>query len=296
MGLYDRDYGRDDHWGQRPGISLDGPRTLTTNLVLITFGVYLIQILTQPSQPAFPGDAGWFTELGSLSGEVLRRPWKLFQFLTYGFLHSPYDIKHILFNMLGLWIFGRTIEQRYGRSEFLAFYLVAIVFAGGFWFLAHVLTSGPQSIGGMLGASGGLSAILILFVFNFPKQMIYIWGVFPLPAWAFGLFFVGQDVLGAVNRADNVAYTAHLGGALFAFLYYRFGWRVSQWLPQNFSLPTPTRRSNLKIHEPEHDTSETDEQVDEILKKIQAQGQESLTRGERRILEKASQEYQRKKR
>jgi hypothetical protein len=39
----------------------------------------------------------------------------------------------------------------------------------------------------------------------------------------------------------------------------------------------------------------TDSRVDEILKKIQEQGQDSLTRGERRILEQASREYQKRR-
>ena len=292
MGIYDRDYERNGGFGQTTGLRLDGPRTLTTNLVLLTFGIYLLQIFTQVG----PRDYGWFTNLGSLYADVFQRPWRIFEFLTYGFLHDPGDLRHIIFNMIGLWFFGRTVEQRYGRSEYLAFYLAAIVFAGFVWCVAQWGMYGSQVHAGMLGASGGLSAILILFALNFPKQMIYIWGILPVPAWAFAIFFVGSDVMGALNRSGDVAYTAHLGGALFGFLYYRFGWRVSSWLPSSFSLPKVGGGSKLRIHDPEDDDSETDQRVDEILKKIQEQGQDSLTRRERRVLEKASQEYQKKRR
>ena len=295
MGIYDRDYERNGGFGQQPGLRLDGPRTLTTNLVLLTFGVFLLQMFTQPAEPAFRGDSGWLTNFGSLYADVFKHPWFGFQFLTYGFLHDPGDLRHIIFNMIGLWFFGRAVEQRYGRTEYLAFYLAAIAFAGLAWCVAQWLMSDPTIRIGMLGASGGLSAILILFALNFPKQMIYIWGILPVPAWAFAIFFVGSDVMGALNRSGNVAYTAHLGGALFGFLYYHFGWRVSRWLPSNFSLPKSPGRSKLRIHDPEPDDSKTDQRVDEILKKIQAQGQESLTWRERRVLEKASQEYQRKR-
>lgn len=297
MGIYDRDYERNGGYGQGSGIRLDGPRTLTTNLVLLTFGVYLLQLFTQPGRGTVPGDSGWFTNYFSLHADVLQRPWLLFEFLTYGFLHDPNDIKHIIFNMLGLWFFGRAVEQRYGRQEFLAFYLVAIVFAGVVWLISQLTMSGvPLSIIRMLGASGGLSAVLILFALTYPKQMVYIWGVLPLPAWAFAIFFVGSDVVGALNRSGNIAYTAHLGGALFGFLYYQRQWRVSKWLPSGFSLPLPTRKTTLRIHDPADVESETDQRVDAILKKIQEQGQESLTWRERRTLEKASQEYQRKRR
>ena len=297
MGIYDRDYQRNGGYGHEPGIRLDGPRTLTTNLVLVTFGVYLLQIFTQPGRPTVPGDNGWLTNYLSLHADILQKPWLFFEFLTYGFLHDPNDIKHIIFNMLGLWFFGRAVEQRYGRQEFLAFYLVSIVCAGAVWLISQLtMANVPLSVIRMLGASGGLSAVLILFALNFPKQMVYIWGVLPLPAWAFAIFFVGSDVMGALNRSGNVAYTAHLGGALFGFLYFRNGWRVRTWLPSGFSLPKPARKTTLRIHEPEEVESETDQRVDAILKKIQEQGQDSLTWRERRTLEKASQEYQRKRR
>ena len=289
MGLYDREYGRDDY-GQQPGLRLDGPRMLSTNLVLITVGIYLLQILTK----AGPNGSSWVTNLGMLHPDTLQKPWLIFQFLTYGFLHSPTSFQHIAFNMIGVWMFGRVIEQRYGRSEFLSFYLVAIVFAGATWYLGQLFSEDSRP---MLGASGGLSALLILFVFNFPKQTVLLMGFIPMPAWAFGIFFLGQDIMGALSRTGNVAYTAHLGGALFGFLYYRFGWRVSEWLPSNLSFSKPKRRTKLRIHEPDDNSSESnmDQRVNEILKKIQEQGQDSLTWRERRFMEKASQEYQKRR-
>ncbi len=283
MGLYDRDYGRDDgRW--QPGIHLGGARTLTTNLVLLTAGIYLLQIFTN----------GWVTSLFSLHGNALAQPWRIFEFLTYGFLHDPGHFPHILFNMFGLWMFGRTVESRYGRREYLAFYLYAIVFAGGAWYAAEFFANKTQMPIQMLGASGGLSAVLILFALNFPRQKIYILGLFPIPAWAFAIFFIGHDFFEALNRTSNVAVTAHLGGALFAYLYFRNGWKLEQWLPQGWSLPRPRSRTSLHIHKPTDHDSETEQRVDEILKKIQTEGQDSLTWRERRTLEKASKEYRKK--
>ena len=118
--------------------------------------------------------------------------------------------------------------------------------------------------------------------------------------WVLAIFIIGSDVMGAMGsslsqRGGNVAFTAHLGGALFAFLYWRGGWKLENWLPQKWSLPRPRSKSSLRIHEPDQESPETNQQVDEILKKIQEHGQDSLTRRERRILEKASKEYQRKR-
>lgn len=298
MGLYDRDYERDDtRW--KPGFHLGGARTLTTNLVLFTAGIYLIQVFTDPNLPdqrGIPTDYGWFTGLFSLHGNTLSQPWRIFEFLTYGFMHAPRHFPHILFNMFGLWMFGRSVESRYGRREYLAFYLIAIVFAGGAWYASEFFANGRTQVPvQMLGASGGISAVLILFALNFPKQLIYIWGVIPIPAWAFALFFVGSDLLGAIRSTDNVAFTAHLGGALFAVLYFQRGWKLSNWLPQNWSLPRPRNNSKLRIHEPTAKDPEIEQRVDDILKKIQTEGQDSLTWRERRTLEKASKEYQKKR-
>lgn len=302
MGIDNRDYGRYNSYGQQPGFHLSGPRSLTVNIILVTFGIYLLQVFTYPTAPISLSDGGWLTNLCKLHGDVFKRPWLIFEFLSYGFLHSTADIKHILFNMLAFWFFGRTIEQRYGRSEFLAFYLCSIIFSGLVWYGAEYLMNGAQIAGpGMLGASGGISAILILFAINYPHQKIYVYMLFPVPAWAFGIFFVGQDAMGAISRSGNIAYTAHLGGALFAILYYKFGWRVSNWLPSNFTIPSFKGRPKLRVHSPENSEadheqeSKTDKEVDRILQKINAQGQDSLTRSERRFLEKASKEYQRKR-
>ena len=49
-----------------------------------------------------------------------------FQLVTYGFLHDVHDLKHILFNCFGLWMFGRSVEARYGPKEYLAFFLAAV--------------------------------------------------------------------------------------------------------------------------------------------------------------------------
>ncbi len=294
MGIYDRDYERQEHYGSSPGYHLGGSRTWTTNLVLGMVAVYLVQLLMQPSQPAFPGDAGWFTETFSLHADVFHRPWMCFELLTYGFLHDPTDLRHILFNMIAFWFFGRAVEMHYGRREYLAFFLTAIVVAGLAWVVSELVAGNDVAQMSMLGASGGISAVLILFALNFPRQYVYIWGVLPLPAWVFAILFVLYDLFSAVGQADNVAYTAHLGGAAFAGAYFLFRWRISAWLPTNWSMPR--RRPKLRVLDPgDEETDSGDQEVDEILRKIQQHGQDSLTRRERRILEEASRQYQKKR-
>jgi membrane associated rhomboid family serine protease len=295
MGIYDRDYERGQSYDDSPGYHLGGERTWTTNLVIIMGIVYLVQLFTKPPQPG-PSD-GWFTDMLSLHANLPLQPWKAFQLITYGFLHSPYDIKHIIFNCFGLWIFGKTVEQRYGKQEYLAFFLAAVAFAGTTWMVCEWVLNRGLSNTQMLGASGGIAAVLILFCFNFPHQRVFIWGILPMPAWVFALIFVGLDLIGASNdQESNIAYTAHIGGALFAAVYYKAGWRLSRWLPGGFKLPKLGRRPPLRVHDPADDADDaSDEVVDNVLRKIREHGQDSLTAQERRILQEASREYQKRR-
>lgn len=285
MGIYDRDYNRDDSYDHGPGIHLGGQRTLTTNLVIFTCGVYLAQLLLGPA----------FTGFFALDGDWYRHPWQAYQLLTYGFLHSPRDLWHILLNMFVLWMFGRELEYKYGRREFLYFYLVGILSAGIVWTLAEIPSAQQAEV---LGASGGISAVLILYAMNYPRRTVLFMMVIPMPMWVLALILVAIDVNGAIGRSGTVAFTAHLGGALFGFLYYRWGGRLERLLPSRSWRPRLGRSAKLRVHNPDtvDQAEDEDDQVDEILRKIREHGQDSLTRSERRILEKASREYQKKRR
>lgn len=281
MGIYDRDYNRDDSYGTPPGIHLGGTRTLTTNVVIFTCVVYLLQLLLGPG----------FTTFFSLSGDWYKHPWQAYQLLTYGFLHSPRDMWHILLNMFVLWMFGRELEYKYGRREFLLFYLTGILAAGIVWTLAEIPVERQAEV---LGASGGISAALILYAMNYPRRTVLFMMVIPMPMWVVALILVAIDVNGAIGRSGTVAFTAHLGGALFGFLYYRWGGRLERLLPSGSWRPRLGRKAKLRVHDPEPEDQE-DEQVDDILRKIREHGQESLTWRERRVLEKASREYQKRR-
>ena len=283
MGFYDRDYQRGGYEDREPGFHLGGPTTLTTKLVIFTFGVYLAQLLTNQ----------WLINVGSLRADWWQRPWLAYQLLTYGFLHAQNDLKHIAFNMLGLWIFGRDVEARYGAREFLIFYLVALVVSGLAWTLAEIPS---DRMGVVIGASGGVSAVLILFAMNFPHRTAMFMFLFPMPMWVAAVIFVVIDLIGAIGRFGTTAFTAHLGGAAFGYLYYRNRWRLERFLPTQISLPRLRRRPKLRVLAPEADEDpSTEKLVDEILKKIQDHGKDSLTRQERKILEQASREYQRRR-
>lgn len=303
MGFDDRDYQRPHYgdyggygdpgsYGRPPGIQLRMPQTMTVRIILLTFIVYLLQYLINPLTDALSLHENWYTQ-----------PWRIIGFVTYGFLHSQQVISHILFNMLVLWFFGRPIEDRYGPREFLAIYLVGIVFSAIVWNVTELMAANPvvmaldgprEQLPTLVGASGGLATILMLFVLLYPHVKVYVYFLFPVPAWVLGVIWFGGDAIAAITRSDsNVAYTAHLGGALLGFLYYKWGGRLTSFLPGEFKMPSFKRQPNLRVHRPsdEHRADALQEEVDRILKKISESGQESLSARERKTLEKASNLY-----
>jgi membrane associated rhomboid family serine protease len=312
MGIYDRDYERsyDTGSGWRDSGSYGGGGmgggfaswTANSKLLAVMAAIYVVQVLLErPLQ-------GQFSDYLSLPADVWREPWRAYSLATYALLHSTQNIFHLLFNGLALFFFGRIIEMRLGGREYLTFFFAAAIFAGLTWCVVENVTSGGAPRGILLGASGGIAGVLVLFALWYPHVQVYLMGILPVPAWVMAILFLAQDIMGAMKQSGEVAYTAHLGGAFFGFLYFRYGWRLSNWLPQwigGSGIGGPglggnlsgksfksllKRKPNLRVHRNEDDDSQGDsaeERVDEILRKIQSQGQASLTREEQRILEQA---------
>jgi membrane associated rhomboid family serine protease len=159
-----------------------------------------------------------------------------YQIATHMFAHSPGMLFHILFNMFGLYMFGRVLENVWGPKRFLFFYLACGVGAA----LAHLtiqyfrseellqamLSGDPtwQSLIGAaapaLGASGAVMGIFAAFAYLFPNTELFILFIpFPIKAkWAL-LGMAAYDLFGGVAMSgDNIAHFAHLGGALTGFI------------------------------------------------------------------------------
>ena len=300
MGIYDREYYHDD----RPGLHLRAPRTAVGLLILINVAVYLAAwVLSQPNALGGVGVDHVADKLGVHVGTITQ-PWLWWQFITYGFVHAA-EPMHILFNMLALWFMGRDVENRYGTREFLWIYLVVIAAGGMFWAATNKIRGLPDDVGPLVGASGAISGIVILYALNFPRRTILLFFVLPMPAWMLGVFLVASDAMGAMQRGgeSNIAYSVHLVGAGVAALYFWFGWNFSRFGDRRFWRERIRPRPPLKIHLPHEDDPGPEtmphgnlaEQVDQILEKIHREGEASLTRSERRILESASREYQRRR-
>ena len=243
-------------------------------------------------------------DLLSLTSDLPERPCNAWQLLTYGFLHdgpslqppgNTYSIFHIVFNMLTLWFFGRPVEAITGKTEFLRFYCMAIVVAGLAWVVGEHYTGGG---GRLVGASGGVMAVLAAFIWYYPRETVLIYGILPVPAWALGVLYLFSDLQGAGDRASNVAHVAHLAGAGFGILYAWRRWNLMALTDFPSRLWERFRTRRLRIVRPEDEFSgpggggtanpPLEREVDQILEKISRSGEASLTPAERDTLARAS--------
>jgi membrane associated rhomboid family serine protease len=152
---------------------------------------------------------------------VVERGW-IWQLATYMFLHG--GVFHILFNMLGIWMFGTELERLWGTRFFVRFYAVTGIGAGltvvTVCLLPFQATAAEYQMW-TVGASGALYGILMAFALHFPDRPILMFLLFPIPAKYFVM------IIGAIaflsGPGGQVSNTAHLGGLLFGYLYLRGG-------------------------------------------------------------------------
>ena len=131
-----------------------------------------------------------------------------YRIFTSSFLHGDYF--HLLFNMLTLFYFGPVVEQILGTDGFLVVYFGAVLASGIISFYANKHDLSYTSI----GASDGVSGVLLSFCLFYPMQEIYVMFVpFGVPAILYGVLFMIISA-GMMGQGGRIAHEGHLGGAL----------------------------------------------------------------------------------
>lgn len=226
---------------------------------------------------------------------VTSRPWT---FVTYMFVHG--GLLHLLFNSIGLFVFGGAVEQRMGARPFLLFYAFCGIGAAIFcWLLGLAIPITP-----FIGASGAVLGLAVAFAVFWPDARLML---FPLPipitAKTLVIGLVAIDVLFAlVSVRDGIAHLAHVGGAISGFLYFRVqGFPrtpVRERRPPERVVraprpareaaasrrPAPAPTATRRAPEPDRTAAE----LDRLLDKISAEGMSSLTPTERRFLDEVA--------
>ncbi|MCY4755123.1 rhomboid family intramembrane serine protease [Pelomonas aquatica] len=175
----------------------------------------------------FPALEPWFELWPLASGGFM--PWQL---LSYAFLHGGFT--HLLFNMLGLWMFGGELERVWGPRRYTQILVASTLSAAGAQLLFTLpgvqrlfaeLTGFPVMMAPTVGASGAIFGLLLSFGMLFPNRIIVpLIPPIPMKAKVFVAIFGGLELILGFSGSSGVAHFAHLGGMLGAWLLIRH-WR-----------------------------------------------------------------------
>ena len=234
-----------------------------------------------------------------------------YRLVTSAFLHSGWS--HLVWNMVGLYLFGRTIELSLGVADLLLIYFGSVIGGG---LLALYVHRHHDYLA--YGASGGVSGIVFAYLLLFTGAGIALYFAVPIPGWLYALGFMVGSFVALKQAKDNIGHDAHLGGAIVGLMVAaalhpqaaRYNWMIFLLVlvpailllvclwgnPLFLSLPSfsgrpfevKQRRSSLPAYKRES------KRVDALLEKIARDGVDSLTAEERAFLQRVSGKYRRR--
>ena len=172
--------------------------------------ILIVTIASFFLQGVVGGNMIYSLALWPMNGQFM--PWQL---VSYAFLHG--SMMHLVFNMYGLWMFGRELEVMLGRKVFFQLYFASVLAAGIMQVLVTTFTGGTYPT---VGASGGVFGLLLAYGTFFPNRRIML--LLPpvvLRARTFVFVYAALELfLGVTGTQAGVAHFAHLGGMIGAYL------------------------------------------------------------------------------
>ena len=283
--MADRDYMRADFgsgggfrhpfWQTYPG---------TKGIVIGLVGIHVVMALIGATSPRTYDAIHHFL---LLQPELALKKLYIWQLVTCGLFHER-GIWHLLMNCLMIYIFGRMVERRLGLRRLLLFALATQVTAS----LAFLLESAVlDQTYPMLGASGYALGVTVLAALWFPHTPVLPSFVLSVPLWVVATIIVISDYLYMLQMPGGVAHSAHLGGAAYAFIYWKYGGGVERVFDAIDNMADRQRiKRERKAAKKE---AELRREVDRILDKVNRDGMAALSDEERRFLKEASEKLRR---
>ena len=186
-------------------------------LISINFIIYVLQSLA--------GKEDIFFRLFGLVPNTFISELMLWQPFTYMFFHAPFyssiGISHIFLNMLGLWVFGRELEQAWGKKKFLKYYFLTGIGSGLATFLFQMNSTNP-----VIGASGAVYGILLAYGVSYPNRMLYIWGLIPIRSMWLVIIMGSIAFFGLLGKADGISHVTHISGMLIGYVLLKKRWNI----------------------------------------------------------------------
>lgn len=259
--------------------------------IAVNIGLFFVFNLFRALAPEFYISS---IRLIGLSADVVSYYWAPWTYLTYIFTHT--DLNHILYNMLWLYFMGRILSDLYGQKRFLEIFIYGGISGGALYVLSAYLTPFVGVGSYLIGASAGVTAVMIAIALlqpNYRLNLILL-GPVPLKYVALVGFLMSSVVDFNVNSGGKIA---HIGGAVFGAAY-------GYYLPLGKDIARPItsfleamytaifKRPKIKVvHKNANPTAAktasstfSQEKVDQILDKISKSGYDSLSKAEKEYL------------
>lgn len=270
--------------------------TAIYRLLLIQIGVFIFSAFIKLIAFLWQSDSFLLLKYFYLPANIeafIIRPWSL---MSYMFFHNGFW--HLLSNMLWLYFIGNIL------NDFLPNYRIYRAFIGGGLFggMLYILSFNlfpvfATSVNGsvLLGASGGVLSVVVATATLLPHYTIRPFNLFNIEMRWIALISIVLDLV-SIPNGNSGGHIAHLGGALFGFLFIRYiqgAIRLPQmnwpsWLrrtkPDERQIKNNRKRSKVK-NDP---NKPRQEEVDAILDKISQSGYDSLSSDEKETLFRAS--------
>lgn len=152
----------------------------------------------------------------------------IWQLLTSMFLHG--GVWHILFNMYALYAFGKPLEYKWGKTQFLLFYLIVGVLANVGTVILFLLIGEPIIA---IGASGAIFGVLLAYASYSPDSKVLLFFFIPMKVkWAI-LIFAGLELILGMTNSFNISFlqkighATHLFGFVAAYLYLLIYYKIN---------------------------------------------------------------------
>ena len=273
-------------------------------LILLTIKV-AVSVNDNSDAAFYTQVVNWFHLPAGLS-KISNRPWT---FLTYMF--SDTELFRAISNMLWLWAFGGILQNLTGNKKLIPVYLYGGLAGAVFFIVASYLIPTNQvniNSASLLGANAGVMAVAVAATMIAPNYRFFRHIRGGIPIWILTIVYVAIDLAG-VAAQPAAQPIAHIGGALAGFLFVILMQRKidgSVWMNNGYiwfiNLFNPNKSKeknsvkekvfyNTGNRSPYKKTSNvTEQRVDEILDKISQKGYSYLTKEEKDILKRASED------
>ena len=238
-------------------------------------------------------------ELPADVSKLTQQPWSI---ISYMFLHKEFI--HLLFNLMCLYFGGRIFMQYFNSKQLVSTYVIGGFFGGLSYILAYnffpALQENLNPNITACGASASVLAILTAIATYVPNYSVHLTLIGKIKLKHIVFFSILLDLIAIQELTNTGGHIAHLGGALYGFLYTRQLKDGKDW-SRNFSrlmdaLANSFKKQPLKtVHrKPKTDDEWREEkalsqnEINRILDKISKSGYDSLNEKEKETLFKAS--------